>query len=122
MIMARSIPRFTVPIRSPTGQYRLPYRRPPSPFRSTGYRYRDMGAYEDVLSPAESKPEAIFDALWATAKEIWPDDTAKAETWVKRQVLRYGIAEAKGTAIQISQSPWTWVIGGVILGWIVSRR
>ena len=78
--------------------------------------------YPDYLPPPESKPEAIFDALWTMAKEIWPEDTAKAESWVKQQVIRYGIAETKSKAVEISQSPLTWIIGGVILGWMVRKQ
>ncbi len=79
-------------------------------------------SYEDYLPSPSSKPEAIFDALWSMAKELWPEDTAKAEAWVKDQAVRYGIAEAKAQAASVAQSPVLWIILGIGAGLLFRRR
>jgi hypothetical protein len=81
-----------------------------------------LSEYEEYLPSPESKPEAIFDALWSTAKEIWPEDTAKAEAWVNKEVARYELAQAKDQAVQISQSSVTWIILGLGVGWFLTRK
>lgn len=81
-----------------------------------------IGEYTDYLAPAQNRPEAILDALITTARSIWPDDVQKAEAWIKQQALRYGIAEAKSTAVQISQNTLVWIGLGLAVGWLVSRK
>jgi len=82
----------------------------------------ELSEYEDYLPPPESKPEAIFDALWSMAKEIWPEDTAKAEDWVKKEALRYGIAEGKAQAVAVSQSSIVWIVLGLGVGWMLTKK
>lgn len=82
----------------------------------------NVGEYEEYLPPPTSSPELIFDSLWTMAKEIWPEDIAKAEAWVKAQAVRYGIAEAKAQAASVAQSPITWVILGAGFWWLFSKK
>ncbi len=102
-------------------QTAIPYKLPVN-LGEIEHRYHELADYQDYLPSPETKPEAIFDALWSTAKEIWPDDTQKAEDWVRQQALRYGIAEAQSKAAEVSQSPITWIIVGLGLAWLVNRR
>jgi hypothetical protein len=81
-----------------------------------------LSEYKEYLPPASSQPEAIFDTLWSMAKAIWPEDTAKAEAWVKQEAMRYGIAEGKAQAVQISQSSITWIVLGVVAGLFLTRK
>lgn len=81
-----------------------------------------LGQYGEYLPPPKDTPEAVFDALWSTAKEIWPSDTTKAEEWVKQQAVRYGVAEAKAQAASVAGSPVTLLVLGGIVVWMLTRR
>ena len=94
-----------------------PYLRAPIDYRRAG-----LDDYMDYIPPPESTPEAIFDSLWTMARELFPQESHKAETWVREQAVRYGIAEAKSQAVQLSQSPLLWIGGGLVLALLLNRR
>jgi hypothetical protein len=86
------------------------------------HSYKELAEYDEYLAPPTSTPEQVFDILWSTARDLWPEDTAKAEAWVREQVTRYAIADVKAKAASVAQSPILWLAIGAGLLWFVSQK
>jgi len=79
-----------------------------------------MSTYISQLGDADS--DLIVRQILDNARTIWPIQTAEAETWINREMTKYGISYAKYQAEQGAmslypwlQSPWVWIAGAFIL-------
>jgi len=80
-----------------------------------------------VLPPqASAEEEKIFILLYELAYQYFPQDAAKAESWVQEQASKYGIVygkmKAKETGTSIWNSPITWIVISVVAMFLFSKR
>lgn len=71
--------------------------------------------------PESQRQQELFERIVGLARQYFPGETAKAETWIQEQMLRYGIMQAKETATNVSQSPWLWLGAGALIALLLRR-
>jgi hypothetical protein len=77
--------------------------------------------YSQAYGLGEVTNEELFNQLITIARQNFPNETAKAEAWLKEQAIRYGIVTAKDLGQQVLASPLTWLAGGLLVGWLAKK-
>ena len=69
----------------------------------------------------EITDEELFQQLIATARQNFPNETAKAEAWLRDQAIKYGIVRAQDLGTMVAASPITWLILGGLVAWLATK-
>lgn len=64
----------------------------------------------------QTELDQVIQAIVDTARQLWPQQTAEAQTWIDSELTRLGLSYARvraqelyGQVGSLFQSPWIWV-------------
>lgn len=81
--------------------------------------------YLGQLLPSE-KEQSVMQDILRQARIYFPEQTVKAEDFIQRQAINYGISSAKlkamATKEAVLKSPYTYAVIGALVALIFSRR
>lgn len=81
--------------------------------------------YLGQVLPSE-KEQSIMRDILQQARVYFPEQTVKAEDFIQRQAINYGISSAKlkmeATKEAVLKSPYTFLVIGGIVAYIFTRR